>query len=58
MIDFLVFYMGLGLAVNWAIALFLLYSDDYVEIDWPLLFLTIPAWPYTLYLFIASRFEE
>ncbi len=58
--DYFIFYMGVGLVINWLVALFALFTDDegLVEVDAMNFFLTIPAWPYTLYNFICSFFNK
>lgn len=58
--DYFIYYMGVGLIINWLIALFALYTDDegFVEVDAMNFFLTIPIWPITLFNIISSFFEK
>lgn len=58
--DYFIFYMGVGLVINWLVALFALYVDNegFVEVDAMNFFLTIPVWPITLYNIICSFFER
>lgn len=56
--DIIVFYMIVGLIVNWGLALVAIYGDDIgeVEVDFMGFFLTIPVWPLTIYSLISSFF--
>lgn len=58
--DYFIFYMGVGLVINWIIALIAIYADDegVVEVDAMNFFLTIPAWPNTLWNIISGFFER
>lgn len=58
--EYFYFYMGVGLVINWIIALTALYANDdgMVEVDAMNFFLTIPAWPLTLWNIISSFFER
>lgn len=58
MFELFMFYMGVGLVLNWVIALYVMFTDpDRVyELDVANFFLTIPIWPLTLYEIISSFF--
>ncbi len=58
--DYFIFYMSVGLVINWLVALFALFTDDegFVEVDAMNFFLTIPVWPITLFNIISSFFEK
>lgn len=58
--DYFIYYMSVGLVINWLVALFALFTDEegIVEIDAMNFFLTIPIWPVTLYNIISSFFER
>lgn len=59
MTDLILFYLGVGYAINNAFALFVLYqTDGEAEVDLPTFIYTIPAWPYTLYQIIGSYFNK
>lgn len=58
--NFLLYYLGVGYALNNILALLVLYGDEdgEAEIDFPNFILTIPAWPYTLYQVIGGYFNK
>lgn len=58
--EYFIYYMGVGLIINWLVALFALYTDDegLVEIDAMNFFLTIPTWPLTLWNIISNLSER
>lgn len=59
MTDFLLFYLGVGYAINNIFALLVLYqTDGETEVDFANFIYTIPAWPYTLYQIICAYFSK
>ncbi len=59
MADFLLYYLGVGYAINNIFALLVLYqTDGEAEVDFATFIYTIPAWPYTLYQIIGGYFSK
>lgn len=53
MIEFILFYFGVGLIVNWGVALWGMIFE-YEDIDPMGFILTIPIWPLTVWNIITS----
>lgn len=56
MIEFILFYLIVGLILNIIMAIPFIRSGEY-KIDWLLLVLWTPLWPYTLWKYIAGNRE-
>lgn len=57
--DILIYYMIVGLVINWGVALYTIFvfdEDHEIEVDAMNFFLTIPIWPITLWEIISATF--
>lgn len=63
MLDFILFYLGVGVVVNWAVVIFLIFvaeveNEDDVAIDYGHAIATVPVWPYTVFTLISGLLDR
>lgn len=58
MLEFILFYLGIGVVVNWGISIYVMATNPNVEIDVKSAVIMLPAWPLIIYRIINDIIGE